>query len=114
MLTLLGCSNDDKGEAAREVFERHVESCVCRFLDYESESYSGVGYAEMVAECNTIVQQANKGRHRDQSNSNPSLESLRCTDDIDDWRETIEEVEAQQEANREGLRDFLDADSGSN
>ena len=114
MLTLLGCSADDKGEAAREVFERHVESCVCRFLDYESESYSGVDYPDMVAECNAIVQQANKGRHRDQSNSNPSLESLRCTDDIDDWRETIEEVKAQQEANREGLQDFLDADSGSN
>ena len=114
MLTLLGCSNDDKGEAAREVFERHVESCVCRFLDYESESYSGVDYADMVAECNTIVQQANKGRHRDQSNSNPLLESLRCTDDIDDWRETIAAVEAQQKANREGLRDFLDGDTDSN
>ena len=80
---------------------------MCRFLDYESESFSGIGYSDMVDECNAIVQHANNGQHRLQSKFEPELASLRCTDDIDNWHEAMVEVAAQQEANRKGFRDFL-------
>ena len=102
-----GCKRTDEAETTRQVFERHVESCVCRVLDYESENYRGTEYAEMLQECNVIVQQANNGHYSAQTVTKLPLEILRCSDDVESWQETLTEVKAQESSNRTGYREFL-------
>ncbi len=82
-----------------------VESCVCRFLAFEADSYSRVGYDEMLERCNEMTRAGHPSLRRDIS-SEPALESLRCTENVEDWRETVVEDLAQQASNRRNYQEI--------
>ena len=85
-LVFLGaCSMDDGGQQS---FDKNVESCLCRTLAFEAESFTGISYAAMTERCNETVHGANPARYPPAATSAPSVHSLRCPDDIADWRET--------------------------
>lgn len=85
-LVILGaCSMDDGGQ---ESFDKNVESCLCRTLAFEAESFTGISYSAMTERCNETVHGANPARYPPAATSAPSVDTLRCPDDIADWRET--------------------------
>ncbi len=85
-LVILGaCSKDDGGQ---ESFGKNVESCLCRTLAFEAESFSGISYAVMTERCNETVHSANPARYPPGATSAPRVDALRCPDDIADWRES--------------------------
>ena len=88
-LVILGaCARDDAGQ---ESFDRNVESCLCRTLAFEAESFSGISYTVMTERCNETVHGANPARYPSTATSAPGVESLRCPDDVADWREAAQE-----------------------
>ena len=88
-LVILGaCARDDAGQ---ESFDKNVESCLCRTLAFEAESFSGISYAVMTERCNETVHSANPTRYPPTATSAPSVDTLRCPDDVADWRETAQD-----------------------
>ena len=87
-LVILGaCSMDDGGQ---ESFDRNVESCLCRTLAFEAESFSGIPYSEMTERCNETVHTANPARYPPGTSSAPGVDTLRCPEDLADWREAAQ------------------------
>ena len=82
-----------------------VESCVCRFLAFEADSYSGIQYDEMLAECNVTTRSGHPTLPPDIV-SNPTQDSLRCTEAVEDWHETLAEERAQQASNRQNFKEL--------
>ncbi len=88
-LVILGaCAADDSGQ---ESFDKNVESCLCRTLAFEAESFSGISYGVMTERCNKTVHSANPTRYPSVATSAPRVEALRCPDDVADWREAAQE-----------------------
>ena len=88
-LAILGaCSNDDGGQ---ESFDKNVESCLCRTLAFEAESFFGISYSEMIERCNATVHNANPARYPTAATSAPRIDALRCPDDLADWREAAQD-----------------------
>ena len=84
LVVLGGCSKDAGGH---ESFDKNVESCLCRTLAFEADSFSGISYAVMVKRCNETVHRANPARYSADATSAPTIDALRCPDDVADWRE---------------------------
>lgn len=82
------CSMDDDGQ---ESFDKNVESCLCRTLAFEAESFTGTSYAVMTERCNETVHGANPARYPPAATSAPSVDTLRCPEDLADWRETAQD-----------------------
>ncbi len=88
-LVILGaCSMDDGGQ---ESFDKNVESCICRTLAFEADSFSGISYADMIERCNDTVHDANPARYSPTATSAPNVSTLRCPDDVADWREAAQD-----------------------
>ena len=60
----------------------------------------------MVSQCNETIRTGHPSLP-DSTESNPELDDLRCTADVDDWRGEMKIFEAQQESNRQNLKEFL-------
>ena len=90
VVTLGACSKDDGGQVS---FDKNVESCICRTLAFEADSFSGMSYPVMIERCNETVHSANPARYPPTTTSAPQVEALRCPEDVDDWR-----AEAQDRA----------------
>ena len=75
---------DNRGQ---ESFDKNVESCICRTLAFEADSFSGLAYPAMIERCNETVHNANPARYPPTARSEPSVDELRCPDDVADWRE---------------------------
>ena len=88
-LVILGaCSPDDGGQ---ESFDKNVESCLCRTLAFEAESFSGISYAVMIERCNETVHRANPARYPPAATAVPHVDALRCPEDLADWREAAQD-----------------------
>ena len=88
-LVILGaCSKDDGGQ---ESFDKNIESCLCRTLAFEADSFTGISYGAMTERCNETVRRANPARYSPDATSAPRVETLRCPDDVADWRETAQD-----------------------
>ena len=85
---LASCSPAESGEAARVSYDRNVESCLCRSLEFETDSDSGMPYERMLAYCNRTVHSANPRRYPPSAHAAPKIDSLRCPASIEEWRET--------------------------
>lgn len=59
----------------------------------------------MLSQCNKITRNGHPSLSRDIA-SNPSLDSLRCTEAVEDWRETIADERAQQASNRRSYEEL--------
>ena len=75
-------------DARRVSYAKNVESCLCRFLEFETDSYSGLSYEDMQERCNRTVHDANPKRYPASSSSTPEIDALRCPTSVEDWRET--------------------------
>lgn len=116
MLTamLCGCSDETEAERSKEDFDRNVESCVCRHLEWETDSYSRLPYEDMVQICNETVLSSNPNRYPKELNSRPKLVDLRCQEDVEPWLEAVEENRVLEESNRrlfEEVKQQIDQDS---
>ena len=91
LLTLVcvaGCTFEESEAQRASTYPKNVESCVCRSLDFEADSYSGITYENMVVQCNVTVHRANQQRYDASAYEEPGIESLRCPDSVEEWRET--------------------------
>ena len=98
-LFLSACGNDDAIGDLESKYPIEIESCVCRYLAFESDSYSGIQYDEMLTQCNETTRSGHPSLPAD-TVSNPPLDSLRCAEAVEDWKETISDERAQQASNR--------------
>lgn len=96
---LSGCSEDAIVAELEAKFPIEVEGCVCRFLAFEADGYTGVKYAEMLEHCNVTIRNGHPSLSPTIT-SEPEIASLRCTEDVEDWTEEVEEALAQQASNR--------------
>ena len=48
VLVLLACSPMETEEDRRVSYAKNVESCLCRSLEFETDSYSGLTYDRMI------------------------------------------------------------------
>ena len=74
-------------------------------MAFESDSYSGIEYKEMVVNCNETIRSGHPGLPQS-IESEPVLDELRCEEAVDDWQETKLEEAAQQESNRRAYREL--------
>ena len=88
-VVILGACSMDDGE--QESFDKNVESCLCRTLAFEADSFSGISYPAMIERCNTTVHSANPARYPPTAKSEPRVDALRCPDDVADWREEAQD-----------------------
>lgn len=86
-------------------YPSEIESCVCRFLAFEADSYSGIQYDEMLSQCNTTTRNGHPSLPPDIV-STPSMETLRCSEAVEDWQETVAEELAQQASNRRNYEEI--------
>lgn len=102
---LAACSESDAIGDLKSKYPIEIESCVCRYLAFEADSYSGMPYDEMLLQCNETTR---NGHPSLPSNivSNPSLDSLRCPESVEDWQETVAEELAQQASNRRNFEEL--------
>ena len=105
IVAITGCNNEGIYEELQANYPREVEGCICRHLYFESESFSGTDYSQMVTTCNQTVRLGHPSLPKDLE-SNPELADLRCPEDVDYWLETKREEEAQQAANRRGYAEL--------
>ncbi len=85
---LSSCSPMESEEAARVSYDRNVESCLCRSLEFETDSDSGMTYERMLARCNRTVHSANPQRYPPSAHAAPEIDGLRCPASVEEWRET--------------------------
>ena len=101
----MSCGNSDAIGDLESKYPIEIESCVCRYLAFESDSYSGLQYDEMLSQCNKATRDGHPSLPRDVT-SRPSLDSLRCTEAVEDWVETIADERAQQASNRRNYEEL--------
>ena len=82
-----GCSYEESEQAQLVSYAKNVESCMCRSLEFEADSYSGLSYAQMLDRCNRTVHDANRQRYPASAGAAPQINSLRCPDAVELWRE---------------------------
>ena len=97
---LSACQSNDSIDNRRIEFGRHVESCICRQLDWQADSYSRLPFEEMAEICNETVHSSNPERFSDQFDARPALSELRCPEDVEAWLEVVEENRVLEESNR--------------
>ena len=103
---LVSCSENDTIGDLESKYPIEIESCVCRFLAFEADSYSGIQYDEMLSQCNQTTRNGHPSLPHD-IESNPTLESLRCGEAVEDWQETVAEERAQQASNRRNYEELI-------
>lgn len=75
-------------EEAEQVFAKNVLSCLCRAIEFETDNYSGVRFANMVEDCNATVHAANTKRFPATARHDPKIADLRCdASTLEEWRE---------------------------
>ena len=82
---LASCTFEESDLDAKISYQKNVESCLCRFMDFETDSHSGLHYAHMQKRCNETVHGANPSRYEASLYSEPDIEALRCRDEADAW-----------------------------
>ena len=85
VLVVAACSFEESDLDANVSYQKNVESCLCRFMDFETDSHSGVHYARMQKRCNETVHGANPSRYETTLYSEPDIKELRCRDKVDAW-----------------------------
>ena len=110
---LLGCTAEESDTQAQISYDRNVESCICRMLAFEADSYSGIEYGDMIRECNTTVQNANPTRYSMEFHTEIDPNALRCPEDLEDWQEAIEEAKTHQQASRDRYEEFTEPTNNS-
>ena len=95
------CFTHETAENAELTYPRNVESCVCRKLAWEADSYSRKSYRTMIEECNKTIKTSNPDRDPQEFMFDPEIDSLRCSDDVIDWRETIADAKFHEQSNRQ-------------
>ena len=84
-VSLAACTFEESDFDANVSYQTNVESCLCRFMDFEADSHSGLLYAHMQKRCNETVHDANPTRYETTLYSEPDIETLRCQDEVDAW-----------------------------
>ena len=84
----VACSPLESEEARSLSYEKNVESCLCRSLEFETDSYSGRTYAGMQERCNDTVHAADPRRYPQDARAAPGIDALRCPVSVREWRET--------------------------
>lgn len=102
---LVSCGDRNSIGDLESKYPIEIESCVCRHLAFEADSYSGIRYDEMVIQCNKTTRSGHPSLPPDIV-SEPTLDSLRCTESVADWHETVAEERAQQASNRRNYEEF--------
>ncbi len=82
---LAACTFEESDLDAKISYQKNVESCLCRFMDFETDSHSGLHYAHMQKRCNETVHGANPSRYETTLYSEPDIGALRCRDEVDAW-----------------------------
>ncbi len=82
------CSPLESDEARAVSYTKNVESCMCRSLEFETDSYSGLTYEGMLERCNDTVHAANPRRYPEDAHVAPGINGLRCPTSVREWRET--------------------------
>ena len=82
------CSPLESEEARGASYAKNVESCLCRSLEFETDSYSGRTFAGMLERCNETVHAANPRRYPADAHAAPDIGALRCPTSVREWRET--------------------------
>ena len=89
VLVLVACSPMETEEDRRVSYAKNVESCLCRSLEFETDSYSGLTYDRMVERCNETVHAANPRRYPATARAAPGIDTLRCPTSVAEWREAV-------------------------
>ena len=84
----VACSPLESEEAREVSYTKNVESCMCRSLEFETDSYSGLSYEGMLERCNETVHAANPRRYPAGAHAAPGIDELRCPTAVREWRET--------------------------
>lgn len=84
----VACSPLESEEARDVSYEKNVESCLCRSLEFETDSYTGRTFAGMLERCNATVHAANPRRYPEDAHAAPGIDDLRCPTSVEEWRET--------------------------
>lgn len=100
------CGKESAIKNLAEKYPIEIESCVCRQLAFEADSYSRINYDEMVQQCNSTIRGGHPSLPSD-IKSEPTIESLRCSEVAKDWREVVEEDLAQQASNRKNYQELM-------
>ena len=103
---LVGCDAEETDAQAQISYDRNVESCVCRMLAFEADSYSGLDYNDMIEECNKTVRSANPKRYPSEFHVEMEQTELRCPEDLEDWQEALEETRTHQKVSRDRFQEF--------
>ena len=106
------CSNEGVIGDLIAKYPIEVESCICRYLAFEADSYSGVKFPEMVEYCNTTTRSGHPSLPED-IRSEPSMSSLRCPEYVEDWQGVVAEAEAQQASNRRNFDELMKAEEAT-
>lgn len=101
LLLLGGCGTSQSEETITTLFNRHVESCVCQNLVIETDNYSRLEYADFIESCNETVHKSNPEKFLTTMHYSPTIDELRCQEDVEPWLEVVEENRQLQENNRE-------------
>ena len=104
-LWLVSCGESNVIGDLEAKYPIEIESCVCRFLAFEADSYSGLPYDEMLSQCNKTTRNGHPSLPPDIV-SKPLLDSLRCPESVEDWQETVAEERAQQASNRRNYKEL--------
>lgn len=84
----VACSPLESEEARDVSYTKNVESCMCRSLEFQTDSYSGLSYERMLERCNETVHAANPRRYSEDAHAAPGIDDLRCPTSVREWRET--------------------------
>ena len=84
----VACSPLESEEARGVSYAKNVESCLCRSLEFQTDSYSGLTFAGMLERCNETVHAANPRRYPEDAHAAPEIGALRCPTSVREWRET--------------------------
>ena len=84
----VACSPLESEEARGVSYAKNVESCLCRSLEFQTDSYSGLTFAGMLERCNETVHAANPRRYPEDARAAPEIGALRCPTSVREWRET--------------------------
>lgn len=85
VLGIAACTFEESDLEAKVSYQKNVESCLCRFMDFETDSHSGLHYAHMQKRCNETVHGANPSRYETSLYSEPDIKALRCREKVDAW-----------------------------
>ena len=100
-----GCFRQESFEEAKRSYAVNVESCVCRFLFWEEDNYSGLDYEAILDECNRVVHAGNPSRYDESLKSRPELDSLRCETEVKDWKAMMAEEERRRKIRQQRQSD---------